>query len=310
VTHFFGDGCQPPHLPASWPPGPVDTLPAVTPYLVARIGRRLHDLASHEDCPYRQDIADAANALLGREPDPGSPWYGRPLPAEPDTVTVRRDDLRLLLHGFDHPEDTALGSRPDERWQRMQHPDLVPVAEKYWRSVLARFLAASPAVPETALRERLAEALLDQWAGDGGPGCNGEPVPWAEGPAYDLAETVMGVLSAAPPEREPDWAADGSRDSVWVIGERVVQRGPDQTVLLDGERVEDPLALAAALRCATHSTAAPPEREAPNYEEVINRVSLTVTPGGTFREIARDVVDDLIGRGWLTVREGSTDDRS
>jgi hypothetical protein len=81
-----------------------------------------------------------------------------------------------------------------------------------------------------------------------------------------VADAVMEVLSAAPPEREPAWAADGSRDSVWVIGERVVQRGPDQTVLLDGERVEEPIALAAALRCATHSTDAPPEREAPNFE--------------------------------------------
>lgn len=62
------------------------------PNLLRHIGLRLHELASREDCPYQQDIADAADALLGLEPDPGSPWDGRPLP-EPDTAL--RDRMRI-----------------------------------------------------------------------------------------------------------------------------------------------------------------------------------------------------------------------
>lgn len=30
-------------------------------------------------------------------------------------VRVRVDDLKMLLHGFDYPDDTALGSRPVAR---------------------------------------------------------------------------------------------------------------------------------------------------------------------------------------------------
>jgi hypothetical protein len=70
---------------------------------------------------------------------------GWPL-AEPDTVTVRRSDLRLLLHGFDHPEETALGSRPFER--------------------LRDAVASSPAnaVIEVAEVERLIRAIADGFA--------------------------------------------------------------------------------------------------------------------------------------------------
>jgi hypothetical protein len=121
------------------------------------------------------------------------------------------------------------------------------------------------------------------------------------------ADAVMGVLSAAPPEREPDWAADGSRDSVWVIGERVVQRGPDQTVLLDGKRVEYPLALAAALRCATHSSDywdQLAEREAPSpasvRTEAVRRIEQReATPGnpadGPYPASVGEVADELAG---------------
>jgi hypothetical protein len=77
---------------------------------------------------------------------------------------VTDEGARLLWWANEVEEAHTCGQDPDERWQRMQHPDLVPVAEKYWRSVLARFLAASPAEPDTALREE--RDWLRAWADD------------------------------------------------------------------------------------------------------------------------------------------------
>jgi hypothetical protein len=123
----------------------------------------------------------------------------------------------------------------------------------------------------------------------------------------DRYREIAAAIAAAPPERGPAWAADGSRDSVWVIGERVVQRGPDQTVLLDGERVEYPLALATALRCATHSSDywdQLAEREAPSPASVraaaLRRIEQREdTPGnpadGPYPASVGEVADELAG---------------
>ena len=46
---------------------------------------------------------------------------------------------------------------------------------------------------------RVVEALLREHAGDGGPGCDGGEVPWVEGPAWDVAETVARELGTPVP---------------------------------------------------------------------------------------------------------------
>jgi hypothetical protein len=193
-------------------------------------------------------------------------------------------------------------------WDEMPHPDpeqAIPDAathsmgadeligeQREWRR---------PAEPDTALRNRIVAAVEREQRSSSGS----DQIDRAR--ALAITDAVMGVLSAAPPERGPAWAADGSRDSVWVIGERVVQRGPDQTVLLDGERVEYPLALAAALRCATHSSDywdQLAEREAPTPASVraaaLRRIGQReATPGdpadGPYPASVGEVADELAG---------------
>jgi hypothetical protein len=169
------------------------TLPAVTPYLVAHIGRHLQDLASREDCPYRQDIADAANALLGLEPDPGSPWDGRPL-GEPDTaprgdypaLSMSRDDWGVIVNALlDH--QVACGTQA--RAQRCAY-----LSERIGNLLSGGAGEAPsmdpPAEPDTALRERIEDALAETDA-------LAKPAT-----VRGNVDAVMGVLSAAPPERE------------------------------------------------------------------------------------------------------------
>jgi hypothetical protein len=359
---------------------------------------------------------------------------------------VTDEGARLLWWANEVEEAHTCGQDPDERWQRMQHPDLVPVAEKYWRSVLARFLAASPAEPDTALRERLA-ALADEyaraasWRETPEPGDDGDELVVAR-PLRTVEADLRSLLSAAPPEHHSHCASlhpgevegdpcdcrtlrmidrhmagqapahRGGADDTPV--DRLAKPTPGQLIarILDAD-IDERLVMAermldnadTAARCfemnhehqvgelaelrsrfSAHMataqqeidqlraqlSAAPPEREdptpasvraealrrieqreatpgnpadgpypasvgevadelaglvveldagpaprlvrelaarltereAPSRAEVINRVSLTVTPGGTFREIATGVVDDLIERDWLQVREG------
>lgn len=45
-------------------------------------------------------------------------------------------------------------------------------------------------------RDELAEALLREHSGDGGEGCGGGPVPRVEGQAYDVAGTLLPVVTS------------------------------------------------------------------------------------------------------------------
>jgi hypothetical protein len=351
-----GEKSPPPTGPgAASDPAP----PEPAPDLVARIGRRLHAIAIKADCPYWQDIADAANALLGLEPDPGSPWDGRPL-GEPPELRDLPPEVVALVHAVDRLR-SGWAEADEERkawlWRQVHE-----ACDAVWGRG-----DSPPAEPDTALRERIAAAAreLHAWNVKGREHCprfviqdtgeedGYEAIAWvvlsAAPPDRDHSymdretaylwmaaecaqlstrltdagfgeaaaivdaevdryrEIAAAINAAAPPERGPAWAADGSRDSVWVIGERVVQRGPDQTVLLDGERVEYPLALATALRCATHSSDywdQLAEREAPTPASVraaaLRRIEQReATPGnpadGPYPASVGEVADELAG---------------
>lgn len=46
-----------------------------------------------------------------------------------------------------------------------------------------------------ALVTSVAEVLIREYVGDAGEGCDGSPVPWVEGPAYDVAETAVRLIA-------------------------------------------------------------------------------------------------------------------
>jgi hypothetical protein len=311
--------------PASWPPGPVESLPAVTPYLVTHIGRRL------------QDIADAANALLGREPDPGSPWDGRPLGAELDPAL--RERIAAAIH---RDCDGASYDRP------------VSDCGRCWRTADAVMGVLSAAPPERhnietpqalldalrAERDQLHQrdadkhdrlwGLVDMWRDKAAEARSEEKVA----PQHDAneacgraraldeaADALVETVSAAPPEREAPSPASVRTAALGRIEQREATPGnpADGPYPASVGEVADELAglvveldAGPAPRLVRELAARLPEREAPSREEAINVVWRGLSDdlrrarsGGVDVDMRpASIVDALIERGWLQVHEG------
>jgi hypothetical protein len=292
-----------------WDEGPQSGSPPaeLTPNLLRRIGRRLHDLASREDCTHGQDIADAANALLGREPDPGSPWDGRPLPAEPDTALRERIALALETHQIewiDHEVGFECGC--NEHGQLGALPRLVDTLRHQADAVMEVLSAAPP--------EREASCTCDggpQLGIEGDPHCDYCETNHPHHPCDERscrfaereAPTPASVRAAAlrrieQREATPGNPADGpSPASVGEVADELaglvveLDAGPARGLVRE---------LAARL----------PEREAPSREEAEQTVAVAMDlvdlahadPGS--KRYARAAVTSMIECGWLQVREG------
>jgi hypothetical protein len=318
------------------------TLPSVSPYLLHHIGRRLHDLASREDCPYRQDIADAANALLGREPDPGSPWDGRPLPD-----TALRERIKALADEYARGASWRETPRPGDDGNELVVARTLRTVEADLRSLL------SAAPPERDEEARFAElrALERDWDSYGSeplqPGVEerarailaalradptvcltsdgGIHLGWADDEVMIEVEPDGRVgaliedqdLGPAPPEREA--AAQAERDRIVTAAQN--HRRAAWEAGLGRDVIRHWSATAGWVRRGAPSEPdvrgdAPPEREAPSREEVFAavRADLGLIDSPTQRSYAElvkahypevtDAISTLIERDWLRVREG------
>jgi hypothetical protein len=336
-THYAGDGCQPPH------PDPEQPIPDAATHsmgadeligeqrewrrpagpdtaLRERIAEAVHrdcDGASYDrpvsDCGRCWRTTDAVMGVLSAAPPehhshcaslhPGE-VYGDPC----DCRTLRMIDRHMAGQAPAHR-----GGADDTPVDRLAKP--TP------GQLIARILDA-----DTEERIALAERMLDD--ADTAACCftmnhEDQVGELAElrsrfsahmATAQQEIDQLRAQLSAAPPERETPSPASVRAAALRRIEQREATPGnpADGPYPSSVGEVADELAglvveldAGPAQGLVRELVARLPEREAPSRAEVINRVSLTViTPGGTFREIATGVVDDLIERGWLQVREG------
>lgn len=108
--------------------------------LIAAVSARLADIAASGDIPYRQDIADAADALAGRVGAPGSPWdhqrWSDAVPG-PAAVVLRLNDLlrAIWLHVAWRPVTRHLTTDQRELWADAvefgEGPEVT--ADRWWR---------------------------------------------------------------------------------------------------------------------------------------------------------------------------------